>query len=87
MVLSAISYHTDCNLSFPSSTLPVAFPVQLAAADSLLELAPPGNPKAKEAVVSLTRWIHGLAKQPAGPILAKEFYGRLQPYGFLVPHK
>lgn len=69
-------------ISFLSPTPHHTLPVQLAAADSLLDLCPVGHPKAKEAVPAVSKWIQRLAKSPAGPVLAHEFQGRLIAYGF-----
>ena len=58
----------------------VSLPIQLAAADSLLELCPPRHPSAKEATAAINTWLEAHCRHPAGMVLAQEFNSRLQPY-------
>ena len=58
----------------------VSLPIQLAAADSLLELCPPHHPAAKEAVAAINTWLKAHCRHPAGMVLAQEFNSRLQSY-------
>lgn len=67
-----------------SSAVSLSLPVQLVAADSLLELSPPGHPQAKAAVSAITQWLKSLAGQSASSVLTREFFTRLQPYGFVA---
>ena len=67
---------------FPSlfHTHLVSLPIQLAAADSLLELCPPSHTRAQEAMTAINTWLGTQCRQPAGMVLAQEFNSRLQPY-------
>lgn len=58
----------------------VSLSIQLAAADSLLELCPPHHPAAKEAVAAINTWLKAHCRHPAGMVLAQEFNSRLQSY-------